>query len=73
MKVMPLTDTAWALIVQAAGTVQGKAFWMNRLTWVRVMKERGVPQRHRLYSVAVCIDDTTPDGQITLERRGPTW
>lgn len=70
MKGMPLTDHAWALIVDATpGGVQGKAFWMARRTWVHIMQERRHNKPGTLYSVPVMFDDSMPVDAIRLERR----
>lgn len=72
MKGMPLTDHAWALIVRATtGGVQGKAFWMSRLTWTHLKQERRQTRPNSLYSVPVHIDDSMPVSIIKLERRDP--
>ena len=66
----PLSDLAWHLIVAATpGGVQGKAFWMSRKTWGALYAERPRQDRGRLYSVAVCFDDSMAYSVIKLERR----
>lgn len=66
---MPLTNFAWALIVDASGGVQGKAFWMSHPTWAALIRERRHSRPGRLYSVPVLFDDSMAFGVIRLERR----
>lgn len=67
---MPLTDHAWALIVNATpGGVQGKAFWMSHPTWAALIRERRHSRPGLLYSVPVLFDDSMQLGVIALERR----
>jgi hypothetical protein len=71
VKNMPLSDTAWALIVAATGGVQGKSLWMSRRTWAEILRERPRNRPGFLYSVPVAVDDSMTFGVIRLERRGP--
>ena len=66
-----MTALAWALVVNAAGNVRGKSFWMSRRTYAALLAERGRETRGRLYSVPVAFDDAMTFGHITLERRVP--
>lgn len=59
MKAMPLTDSAWALIVNAAPAgVRGRVFRMSTPTWQALCAERGQRRDHlQLYSVPVQLDE----------------
>lgn len=67
----PLCDTAWRLIVNAAGArgTRGKTFLMSRSTYRALCVERGVASLPTLYSVAVTFSTELRHGEIRLEKR----
>lgn len=65
----PLRNRCWALVVGAAGRVQGRSFWMSQPTYAALLNERSFSRVQQAYGVAIQIDNTMSYGHITLERR----